>query len=490
MGNDRVKLPWEREESPAASKPSEPESGDSHSDQPQVEGNTEPVPQPSSDPAAAGWQVAGAATRDAPSTADPDDVPEPVAGKEARLDREEPIVAKAVPRRAEAGEGLPGDLPRSERSGPWAMEPASSGQPTLVNRVRSAFGRNPPQETPDDWMQREKPVGTYDSWLFELTAAPPSTTTEPADVESPGNSVTSSVEFEPIGGEDDETDAVGVLAGPRSAVDVPRFAKGRIGLIAGAVAIALIAVGAYAYAYPEIRGRQYSSELSKAYGSTNDLREALPGYLDAELPRDLASEAVTSRRLADTFGPYSKTVNAPAPGAPAFAISSALSRARLARARLAELNESLGPATDQLRARSAYYEAIDAVRQQMNIASNVVQGGAFEGGDVTLILDGTVGNATSLDATLASQKPPVGFEEFNRKLDAFLRDYVQLGRSYALAIKRSDPAAESIKSQIQLKAREFDSVLKTPIGPGMSPADQARFEELQRAADSTLNGQA
>lgn len=462
MSDDRIRLPWETEPG---------ESGEIAHRAAEVASSPPPPPVPESTEIAPGAGI------------------EPDLAEEIRGDRQsaaEPDVWQADQARTESpAHGRPSSDESLES--PTAAKHASPDfrrpDDGLVERVKSAINRTTSRESEAEWLDRERPVGTYDSWLLNLRSTPDVGAVPDLEMPSEGADlapefVGDEIEFEPEGG---------VLTGPRPEVGAPRVAGGRILAATVAAILVLILVGAYGFISPAVRGAKYQRDLRARYDETSELRGKIDALLGASDASDLAAVASESRHLADSYAPYVRFVNTPPPSEGVISFTGRLEEAIAARSQMLRLNELLGPATDQIRMRSGYYETLAAIRDQMSIVAGAISEPGMEGDDAVLVIEGSVANANSFQATLASQRPPPGFEALNSATGAFLLDFIQVGRNYLLAVKKADSSAAGLKTQIVERSRGFGAVLSTPVGAGLTTAEVNELREREARVDIALN---
>lgn len=339
-------------------------------------------------------------------------------------------------------------------------------------------GEDRGDEDDEGWLAEAEEPREIGGWLNELHAA--GSTSDQPEIYHDGSSTL--VDFGSDEANAEFESSVEVLAGPRAEVAVPRISRGRIGVAGGAVLVLALLVGVYAVVIPSFRGRSYKSELRSAFFKTDELRVSLPDALAAgRIPDDLAGAGVHYRELANSYSLYAKVVAAPPPAKPLIALSSSMNEALAAREALLALNDSLGPAVDQVRSRGNYLDTLAAAADQMRIAQAVLGPEGQGDAETILITEATVANATSLNAVLSTQQPPTGYEALHARLLSQLGEYVKTGREYSLALKKSDESsASSLREGLYKSARSFEDVIAEPAGQGL---DAAALEAIERRSE-------
>lgn len=349
----------------------------------------------------------------------------------------------------------------------------------LAARLR---GDERSEEDDKAWLAESEQPREIGGWLSELHAAESSS--DQPEIFHGGSSML--VDYGSDEGSGDFDSSADVLAGPRPEVSVPRISRGRIGVVGSAVLLLALLVGIYAVIIPSIRGRNYRSELRSAFSNTEELRMSLSDVLaGGRIPEDLAGAGVHYRELANSYSLYAKVVAAPPPAKPLISLSSSMREALSARESLLALNDSLGPAVDQVRSRGNYLDTLAAVADQMRIAQAVLGPDGQADAEAVLITEATVANATSLNAVLSTQQPPTGYEVLHARLLGQLGEYVKTGRDYSLALKKSDEgSASGLREGLYKSARSFEDVITEPVGQGAEAASMEAIE--RRSEEATL----
>lgn len=475
----RIKLPWEDryDSEPVASHPEETTRVEGVSPQSQDVAESTAVDQ------FGALEISGAQADviDSPIAGEPPAVPiSPTVGTEMTISEAGPDEAAAAGAETSLISWSSGAVSRRERS----RVSGPGHRPTMAwARLKSRLRGEDRADGDEEWFAEVEHPREIGGWLNELHLA--ESPSDQPEMYRGSSSITSDFA---AGTEGEFDSSIDVLAGPRAEVVVPRISRGRVGVIsAAALALALL-VGVYAVLVPSINGRNYRSELRSAFSETGELRASLPDVLaGGTIPKDPGGAGMRYRELANSYSLYAKVVAAPPPTKPLVSLSSSMSDALGARESLLALNDSLGPAVEQVRSRGNYLDTIAAVADQMRIAQSVLVPDGQADAESILISEATVANATSLNAVLGTMRPPTGYEALHAKVLSQLGEYVRTGREYSLALKKADEGvAATLRESLYRSAKSFEDVIGEPVDQGIDSANLAAIEVKSEEATRRL----